>query len=79
MYLEPTVPLYRGSPFKILGDVQFPDIQNDQRKSSQILGYSDKIDVIGRTNLDVEGIFLEIEKVASSYPNDLMVNGNKTK
>ena len=33
--------------------------------SDQILGYADDIDVIERTKLDVESIFLEIEKVAS--------------
>ena len=49
----------------------------NENKSSQILGYADDIDVIGRTKLDVESIFLEIEKVANSY--GLMVNGDKTK
>uniref|UniRef100_T1GCX7 Reverse transcriptase domain-containing protein n=1 Tax=Megaselia scalaris TaxID=36166 RepID=T1GCX7_MEGSC len=54
--------------------IQLSDIEN---KSSQILGYADDIDVIGRTKLDVDSIFLEIEKVASFY--GLMINGNNTK
>uniref|UniRef100_T1GAB3 Reverse transcriptase domain-containing protein n=1 Tax=Megaselia scalaris TaxID=36166 RepID=T1GAB3_MEGSC len=49
----------------------------NENKSSQILEYSDDIDVIGRTKLYVDSIFLEIEKVASSY--GLMVNGDKAK
>ena len=48
----------------------------NENKSSQILRYAD-IDVIGRTKLDVESIFLEIEKAASLY--SLMVNADKTK
>ena len=50
--------------------VQLSDIQHDQREQIQphigICGRRD-IDVIGRTKLDVESIFLEIKKMASSY------------
>lgn len=46
-------------------------------KSSQILGYADDLDVIGRKTSDVTEIFLAIEKTANSV--GLRVNGGKTK
>uniref|UniRef100_T1GQU8 Reverse transcriptase domain-containing protein n=1 Tax=Megaselia scalaris TaxID=36166 RepID=T1GQU8_MEGSC len=49
----------------------------NEKKPSQVLGYGDDIDVTGKTKLDVERIFLEIQKVASFY--GLLVNGDKTK
>lgn len=46
-------------------------------KSSQILGYADDIDIIGRRKADVENSFLEIEKAAGVM--GLKVNASKTK
>uniref|UniRef100_T1GSJ9 Uncharacterized protein n=1 Tax=Megaselia scalaris TaxID=36166 RepID=T1GSJ9_MEGSC len=46
--------------------VQLSDMINEN-KSRQILGYAEDINVIGRTILDIECIFLEIEKVASKW------------
>uniref|UniRef100_T1GYA8 Uncharacterized protein n=1 Tax=Megaselia scalaris TaxID=36166 RepID=T1GYA8_MEGSC len=42
-----------------------PNMINKQ-KFSQILGYANDIGVIGRTKLDVESIFLDIDKVVLS-------------
>lgn len=46
-------------------------------KSTQILGYADDIDIIGRRKEDVENSFLEIEKAAGVM--GLKVNASKTK
>ena len=46
-------------------------------KSTQILGYADDIDIIGRRKEDVEHSFLEIEKAAEVM--GLRVNASKTK
>ena len=46
-------------------------------KSTQILGYADDIDVVGRTTSSVASVFQRLEKEAKS--RGLRVNADKTK
>ena len=62
---------------KIIRDSNIQTSGTIYDKSTQILGYADDIDIIGRRKVDVETSFVEIERAADRI--GLKINSTKTK